>query len=106
NLLPLGGLDGAKLFHRVVFSRNRFLELGFLAVAAFGLGAVALFAQSWALGVFAALGVLALPYRHRVLGVVRDLRLKGIPLPPSPAQLEDQQGRALFLAARAALPDN
>src|SRR5438132_13257007 len=105
NLLPLGGLDGAKLFHRVVFSRNRSLELGFLAVAAFGLGVVALFSQSWALGVFAALGVLALPYRHRVLGVVRDLRLKGVALPPSTAQLEDRPGRALFLAARAALPE-
>jgi Zn-dependent protease len=105
NLLPLGGLDGAKLFQRVVFSRNRFLELGFLAVAAAGLGVVALFARSWALGVFAALGVIALPYRYRVLGVVRDLRLKGIALPPSPARLEDRPGRALFLAARAALPD-
>ena len=30
NLLPLGGLDGAKLFQRVLFSRHRLLELAFL----------------------------------------------------------------------------
>ena len=105
NLLPLGGLDGAKLFQRVLFSRHRFLELGFLVASALGLALLALAIKSWALGVFACLGVLVLPHRHRVLGVVRDLRDKGIALPQSPGQLEDPPARALFLATRAALPE-
>src|SRR5438309_2222007 len=67
NLLPLGGLDGAKLFQRVLFSRHRFLELGFLVASALGLALLALAIRSWALGVFACLGALALPYRHHVL---------------------------------------
>jgi Zn-dependent protease len=105
NLLPLGGLDGAKLFQRVLFSRHRFLELGFLAASALGLALLAVAIKSWALGVFAYLGIIVLPQRHLVLRLVRDLREKGVALPRSPAHLEDPPARALFLAARAALPE-
>ena len=105
NLLPLGGLDGAQLFQRVLFSRHRLLEIGFLATASAALALLALHWQSWALGAFAYLGILLLPRRYRVLGIVRDLRRDGTALPTAPAQLDDRAGRTLFLAARQALPD-
>jgi hypothetical protein len=105
NLLPLGGLDGAQLFQRVLFSRHRFLEIGFLGAASGALALLALHWRSWALAAFAYVGILALPRRYRVLCVVRDLRRQAAPLPASPTQLDDHAGRTLFLAARKALPD-
>jgi Zn-dependent protease len=105
NLLPLGGLDGAQLFQRVLFSRHRFLEIGFLGAASGALALLAVHWQSWPLGAFAYLGILLLPRRYAVLGIVRDLRRDGTALPCSPAQLDERAGRTLFLAARKALPD-
>ena len=105
NLLPLGGLDGAKLFQRVLFSRHRFLEIGFLALASGSLALFGLQSKSWALVAFGYLGVILLPRRYRVLGIVRDLRGRAVALPATPAQLDDRQERAVFLAARAALPE-
>jgi Zn-dependent protease len=105
NLLPLGGLDGGKLFQRLLFSRHRFLELGFLAAASGGLALLGAVTESWALALFGFLGIVALPRRYRVLRIVRDQRARALPLPADPAQLGDEAGRALFLAARESLPD-
>ena len=80
NLLPLGGLDGAQLFQRVLFSRHRLLEIGFLATASAALALLALHWQSWALGAFAYLGILLLPrggrLRSRRLLPGEQLRLR------------------------------
>jgi hypothetical protein len=105
NLLPLAGLDGGKLFQRVLFSRHRFVEITFLAVTSGALALLGLHWKSWALVAFAYLGLLVLPRRYRVLRIVRDLRESHVGVPASRADLEDRQARAMFLAARAALPD-
>lgn len=101
NLLPLGGLDGGKLLLRVVFARHRYLELAFSALGALGLALVALGLRSFALGLFALIGLASLGRRARVLEAAATLRsaLTG----ETAAALDDARARRLFDETRAAL---
>src|SRR5260370_11053126 len=74
NLLPLGGLDGGHLFRRILFSRHRYLEIAFQALAGIALLLIAIWLKSWALGIFAYLGLGSLPYRTRLLAAASRLR--------------------------------
>jgi Zn-dependent protease len=74
NLLPLGNLDGGRLFARILFSRHRYVEIGFAAVTGGLLLALALWLKAWPLGIFAWLGLTLLPYRSRLLGAASALR--------------------------------
>jgi Zn-dependent protease len=103
NLLPLAGLDGARLLQHVLFSRHRWLELGFQGCAGLAAGALALAWQSIALGVLAYLMIIILPYRGRLLDGARRLRGAGLALPSEPAALDGDVGRAVFLEARKSL---
>lgn len=97
NLLPLAGLDGAQLLQRVLFSRRRWLEVGFQLCACLATAAVAIKLESWVLGGFAYLMVLVLPHRWRLLGAARRLRDSGRALPADPRDLDDELGRVAFL---------
>jgi hypothetical protein len=99
NLLPLAGLDGAQLLQHVLFSRRRWLEVGFQVLAALGMAAVAIDSRSIALGVFTYLMLALVPYRWRLLGKARQLRDGGVPLPPDARELDDETGRGVFMAA-------
>lgn len=102
NLLPLGGLDGGRFLQTTLFSRHRVLEIVFAVVSSLGLIAVAFALQSWALAVFAVLGLMTLPLRVRVRAAAQTLRREFPLLSPDPAQLSEREQRALFSAALTA----
>jgi Zn-dependent protease len=103
NLLPLAGLDGARLLQLLLFSRHRWLEIGFQACAGVAAGLLALNWHSIALGILAYFMVMLIPYRRRVLGGAKRLRDKGLAFPADPAALDGDVGRAVFLDAREAI---
>lgn len=103
NLLPLGFLDGGRFLGRVLFSRHRLLEIGFLAAGSLVLGLLAISASLYILGFFAVLGLLILPLRWRVLKAAAALRRQSHALVPDPDRLADTDGRAVFAAARSVL---
>lgn len=106
NLLPLGGLDGGQLFQRVLFSRQRHLEIVFLVVAGAALLALAILLKFWFLAFFAYLGLAAIPRRHRILKAVEKIRRERGTLGLDVRQLDDAESRAVFLGAREAIPQN
>lgn len=77
NLLPLGGLDGGRLFQRVLFSRQRHLEVVFLVLAGVSLLALAFSLRLWFLAFFAYLGLVVVPRRYRILRATHRLRREG-----------------------------
>src|SRR5260370_2056182 len=102
NLLPLGGLDGGHLFRRILFSRHRYLEIAFQALAGIALLLIAIWLKSWALGIFAYLGLGSLPYRTRLLAAASRLRtdLAGV---ADASMLDGPQGTKLIGAAHRAV---
>ena len=106
NLLPLAGLDGARLLQTVIFSRRRWLEIAFQIVAALAMGAYAVYAQSWVLGIFAYLMLMILPHRWRLLGAARRLREGGRVIPADARQMDDEVGREVFREADQVLTKN
>lgn len=105
NLLPLAGLDGARLLQHVIFSRRRWLEIGFQLCAALAMAAFALWAESIVLGVLVYLMLIILPYRWRLLGVARRLREEGHVMPVEARELDDEVGRVVFTHAHQVLTD-
>jgi Zn-dependent protease len=100
NLLPIGGLDGARLLQLVLFSRRRWLEIAFQACTGLASAALALHFQSIALGFMASMMLFTLSYRWRVLKAADRIARSGMPLPTDPAALEGETARALFDEAR------
>jgi len=100
NLLPLAGLDGARLLQHVLFSRHRWLELGFQGCAAAAAGFLAVRWQTVALGILAYLMIIILPYRSRLLKAAAQIRATNPSLPVDPAELDGEAGHAIFFAAR------
>jgi Zn-dependent protease len=103
NLLPLAGLDGARLLQHVLFSRRRWLEIGFQLCAALATGGVALAIESVVLGVLASFMLIVLPFRWRLLGQAHRLRAEGLVLPLEARDLDDRAGPRVFAAANGLL---
>jgi Zn-dependent protease len=103
NLLPLAGLDGARLLQHVLFSRRRWLEILFQLCAALALAAVGIKTEVWALLAFAYLMLAILPLRWRVLGAAGRLRGRGVSMPVDARDLDGDEARAVFSEARGAL---
>ncbi len=103
NLIPLGFLDGGRFFERVLFSRHRFLEVGFAALGSLALLLLALAAHMWVLALFAALPLGGLPRRWRLRGASDALRAAMPAIPADPDQLGDDDARHVFTAAQTAL---
>ena len=104
NLLPFGFLDGGRFLDRVLFSRHRYLEVGFQAVGCLLLAVFALKSSILLLGLFAVLALVRLPRRLRILKAAALLRRQHPALIPDPDSLGDSEGRAVFAAAREILP--
>ena len=94
NLLPLTPLDGGQLFRLLVFSRHRYLELGFLALAAATMLAGGLYFKLWIFAILGGFMLLGLPRRKALLDAAA--RLRGLDLPSDPKALDDKQLRAVF----------
>jgi Zn-dependent protease len=103
NLLPLAGLDGARLWQHVLFSRRRWLEIGFQLCAGLALAAVAVELESVALGVVAYLMLAILPLRWRVLRAADRVRAQGVAVPVDARDLEGDAARLVFREAYDAL---
>jgi len=99
NLLPLGGFDGSRFLQRVLFSRQRHLEVGFLALAGAALSYLSITRGLWMLAMFGCLGLVTVPFRHRLLRASDSLR-RQLAGSTEPLALDEESGRALFLAAR------
>jgi Zn-dependent protease len=104
NLLPLGALDGGRLFQRILFSRHRLLEVAFQAITGVLLAVLAVMGESWALGIFAYIVVMSVPRRYRILERAGDLRRLHEGLSPDPAELDEAERRALYMEALAVVP--
>jgi Zn-dependent protease len=103
NLLPLAGLDGARLLQHVLFSRRRWLEILFQLCAALAMAAIGIKTEVWALLAFAYLMLVTLPLRWRVLGAASRLRVQGISVPIDARDLDGETARAVFREAHGAL---
>ena len=103
NLLPLAGLDGARLLQTVLFSRRRWLEIAFQIVAVLAMAAYAVYSESVVLGIFAYLMLMILPHRWRLLGAARCLREGGRVIPVDARQMDDEVGREVFREAEKVL---
>jgi Zn-dependent protease len=103
NLLPLAGLDGARLLQHVLFSRRRWLEIPFQLCAALAMAAIAIKTEVWALLVFVYLMLMTLPLRWRVLGAASRLRAQGVSVPIDARDLDGDAARTVFREAHGAL---
>lgn len=94
-------LDGGRLFNLLLFSRHRWLEIGFSVfaglalIAAFGLGMYLL----PIIGIFILAG---LPLQWRLRGAADQLRAQHAAWGAEPLQLPEEQLRAAFLTAQQA----
>jgi Zn-dependent protease len=104
NLLPVEPLDGGRLFHLLFFSRNRYLEIVFLVLAAAALLAGWAFFGESALGAIGMIVLSTLPYRWRLARAAREMHLWEPELPANPAELDDEECRVLFAWACDAMP--
>ncbi len=105
NLLPLGGLDGGRLFQRALFSRHRHLEITFLILAGALLLILGLSLQEWLLAVFAYFGLATIPHRYRILRAAHAWRRHSKNLDADATQLNDGDGRTVFQLGRDAIPE-
>lgn len=103
NLLPLAGLDGARLWQHVLFSRRRWLETVFQFCAACAMAAYAIKAEAWALLVVVYLMLGLLQLRWRVLGASDRVRAQGIAVPIDARDLDGDAARLIFREARGAM---
>ena len=106
NLLPLLPLDGGRLLHLIVFSRQRHLEVAFRLVTA-----VLLVLCGWALGAWllAGLGVFMLLGIHGNFQMSKVSEALRVPLPPGAAlnlstQIPPERALPLIDGVRAAFP--
>ena len=87
NLLPLLPLDGGRLFHLVLFSRNRYIEAAFSLLASLGLFGIGWMLSAWLL---VGLGALMLFVVSRGLSISRIAKAIGSgPLPCSVESEDD-----------------
>ena len=103
NLLPFGGLDGGRFFQRVLFSRHRILDVIFQLFGALALLGLAIALSSIVLGFFAALGLVTLGHRHRLLKAGTALRKKYPELSTDPTLLTEEQIDSLYEEAQRSL---
>lgn len=104
NLLPLGFLDGGRFVERVIFSRHRILNVGFVGLGSLALLYLAVKAEMYVVALFVGFNLLGLPRRWKVLGAASRLRGAHPAFFPDPEALGEAEGRAVFDAARAIVP--
>jgi Zn-dependent protease len=74
NLLPLLPLDGGRLVHLIVFSRQRHIEAIFRVVTAVLLGLLALLLGAWLLGIVALFLLLGTRMNYTISKLAQELR--------------------------------
>ena len=105
NLVPIGPLDGGRLFQRTLFSRSSVLDLGFGAISGTLLILFGLWQTSMLLVMLGGFTLVALVPRYHAVSAARWLRSTNPGLPSDPAALDPDQRFALFTAARTTVRD-
>lgn len=105
NLLPLFPLDGGKLLHVLLFSRQPLWETVLLAVSGVGLGVLGWLEGWWVLGVLAVALLVGVPVRYRERQQRVTVRRELPELPAELSALSELERRALFSGARFLKPD-
>jgi Zn-dependent protease len=101
NLLPIIPLDGGRLFQLLVFSRHRYLELGFTLLTSLALLGLSFALSWWMLGIIAVFNLLLLPRQSRLIQAAGALRTAHPALAQDPANLEEGPMRVLYQASAA-----
>ncbi len=98
-LIPLSSFDGGRLLNVVLFSRSRWIELGFslLTVAALVLAAVRWSTVVW--GILALLELNTARVRFQIARAAADVRAAFPDLPRKPVKVPEEAVDALFTAA-------
>ncbi|MBN1123841.1 MAG: hypothetical protein JXA82_02460 [Sedimentisphaerales bacterium] len=79
NLLPFFPLDGGRFFNEVLFSRNRYLEAAFRAIASVILILIGLGLGMWFLALFGFFSLTSVRFSFRIAGIARDLKQPPVP---------------------------
>jgi Zn-dependent protease len=106
NLLPLMPLDGGRVLHLILFSRQRHVEAAFRVLTAALLGLWALAAGAWGLGIFAVLLLIGTPTTFQIARLATQLRGAFPPRPDTnpAAPLPHELAVALIERVRSAFP--
>jgi hypothetical protein len=105
NLLPFGFLDGGRFLGRVLLSRHRVLEVGFLGLGSLALALFALKAGLYIVAGFSLFSLLVLRARWAVLKAAVALRAQNPSIDSDPDTIGEGDARAVFAAARALVPE-
>lgn len=74
NLLPFSPLDGGRLLHEILFSRNRYLELCWQLLASLALIAGGLLLNSWLLALLGVFGLISARFTFKVARIAHELK--------------------------------
>jgi Zn-dependent protease len=74
NLLPFFPLDGGRLLHEILFSRNRYVEMVFKILAALALIGAGLLMQAWILALFGGISLIAVSASFKLSGISKEIR--------------------------------
>jgi len=74
NLLPFYPLDGGRVLHEILFSRNRYVEMVFRVLAAMALIGAGLLMQAWLLAIFGFVCLVAVGSAFKLSGISREIR--------------------------------
>jgi Zn-dependent protease len=103
NLLPLVPLDGGKLVEQLLFGGRRALVVPFQLLAAIALTWLSVKLKTQALEWLALILLMGAAFRWRILGAAAEVRKSAIAVPPDARDLDGDEGRRVFAAARNAL---
>jgi Zn-dependent protease len=105
NLLPLGPLDGGRLFNRLVASRYAWLEAAIIVPAATALAFLCLDPGWICLSLTAVAALMLVPAFYKTARAGASLQARWPDLPTELAGLSEQQWRDLFVTTRTAFGD-
>jgi hypothetical protein len=105
NLLPFLPLDGGRLLHVLLLSRQPFWEIGFLVVSGIGYAVLGWLNGSWLLAVLAVACLVSVPIQYQDRRQRAAARRELPELPPDFSGLSEAHRRALFHGARSLRPD-
>ncbi len=105
NLMPVGPLDGSRLFNRLLFSRSAFLEAVFVVPALVGLVFMCLDPGLICLGLTGLVALITAPIVYKSAAVAQLLQARWPDLPQELEDLSDEQLRVLFKETRQRFGD-
>ncbi|MBN1208356.1 MAG: hypothetical protein JXB05_26080 [Myxococcaceae bacterium] len=105
NLLPIAPLDGGRLFQLLLFSRHRYLELGFSVFAALAMLGLSLLLETWVLGILAVFMLIGLPRQAKILSIAGGLRASTRGVEREPAELDEPAMRSLYSVSAPLIPE-